>query len=108
MMKLAVLLLLLPADPASCLTGYQFEDNKSSKRYEPENGEMTYRLPRIPSYMAACFSLYVHYNRYSSLVPIMDLRTSYGKEYMDFLYGRKYMLGIYAKNRSILYLRKTR
>ena len=88
-MKLAFLSLLLPAHPAWSLTGYQFQDNQSDKRYLQENGEMTYELPTTPSYIAACFSLYINYNRYSSLVPIMDFRTSYQKEYMEFFFGER-------------------
>ena len=82
----SLLFLVLPA-PLTCLTGYQFEDNKSDKRYVTENGEMSYELPVFPSYMATCFSLYINYNRYSSLVPIMDFRTSYEEDYTEFLYG---------------------
>jgi hypothetical protein len=85
-MKLPLLLLLLPI-LALGLTGYQFEDNRSDKRSVPENGEMTFALPTTPSYIAACFSLYVKYNRYSSLVPIMDFRTNYQMDLMDFFYG---------------------
>ena len=70
------------------LIGYQFGDNKSDKRFEPENGEMVYELPSPPKYIAACFRLYVHFNRYSSLVPIMDFRTNYEENYMDFLFGK--------------------
>ena len=71
-----------------CLTGYQFEDNRSEKRYLQENGEMTVELTNMPYSLATCFSLYISYNRYSSLVPIMDFRTSYGADYLEFLYGR--------------------
>ena len=87
-MKLYCLIVLLFGSPASCLIGYQFEDNKNDKRYVAANGEMTYELPGLPSYIAVCFSLYVNFNRYSSLVPIMDFRTNYNSEYMDFLYGK--------------------
>ena len=69
------------------LTGYQFEDNKSDKRYVEDNGEMTFSLPAIPHHLATCFNLYINHNRYSSLVPIMDFRTSYNKEYMEFFFG---------------------
>ena len=69
------------------VTGYQFEDNRNQKRFLPENGEMTYKLPSIPTKISACFSLYINFNRYSSLVPIMDFRTEYNNEYLDFLYG---------------------
>ena len=88
MMWLVLLSLVLTTHLAHCLTGYQFEDNRSEKRYLPENGEMTLELTNMPNYMATCFSLYISYNRYSSLVPIMDFRTSYGAEYLEFLYGR--------------------
>ena len=90
-MKKTVLFLLLASHPVWSLSGYQFEDNQSDKRYVQENGEMTYALPTIPSYIAACFNLYINHNRYSSLVPIMDFRTTYQKEYMEFLYGSKYL-----------------
>ena len=86
-MKLWFLSFLLSASPAHGLTGYKFEDNKSNKRQVTANGEMTYELPSIPSYIGVCFSLYINFNRYSSVVPIMDFRTSYQKEYMDFLFG---------------------
>ena len=74
------------------LTGYQFSDNKSDKRYVKENGEMTYVLRTIPQQLSACFNLYINHNRYSSLVPIMDFRTSYKKEYMEFFYGIIYTM----------------
>jgi hypothetical protein len=86
-MKFYVLLTLLALRPASGLTGYQFEDNKSQNRFIAENGEMTFKLSRIPKQIAACFNLFVNFNRYSSIVPIMDFRTSYEKEYMDLFYG---------------------
>ena len=86
-MKLSSILFVLSASPACSLTGYQFEDNKSDKRFVAENGEMSYELPSIPSYIAVCFSLYVTFNRYSSVVPIMDFRTSYEMDKMEFLYG---------------------
>ena len=82
----SILFLVLPA-PLTCLTGYKFEDNKSDKRYDTENGEMIYELPVFPSNLATCFSLYINYNRYSSLVPIMDFRTGYEEDYTEFLYG---------------------
>ena len=84
-----MILFLLTNYPAHSLTGYQFDDNRSEIRYLPDNGEMTYELPNIPHFLATCFNLYISYNRYSSLVPIMDFRTSYEKEYLEFLYGRK-------------------
>ena len=87
-MVLLALLCVMLASPSHSLAGYQFEDNKSDKRSLPENGELSYELPSIPSHLAICFSLYISYNRYSSLVPIMDFRTSYGAEYLEFLYGR--------------------
>ena len=86
-MKFSILITLLATRSASGLTGYQFVDNKSQNRFIAENGEMTFKLSRIPKQIAACFSLFVHFNRYSSIVPIMDFRTSYEKEYMDLFYG---------------------
>ena len=71
------------------LVGYSFEDNKVEDRFIQENGEMNFELARIPTQIAACFSFFVNYNRYSSIVPIMDFRTSYGKEYMEFFYGER-------------------
>ena len=86
-MSLPLLVFLLSASPVFALTGYQFEDNKSDKRYVAENGDMIYELPTTPSYIAVCFSLYINFNRYSSLVPIMDFRTNYQQDYLEFLYG---------------------
>ena len=31
-----------------CLSGFLFEDNKSDKRYVPENGEINYKIPTYP------------------------------------------------------------
>ena len=89
-----VALLLVSLHYSLELVGYSFEDNKVEDRFIQENGEMTFELPRIPTQIAACFSFFVNYNRYSSIVPIMDFRTSYGKEYMEFFYGEmnKFML----------------
>ena len=63
------------------------------QRYIPENGEMTYELAGIPSQLSLCFSTYISFNRYSSLVPLVDFRTSYNQgEYMELLYGKPEML----------------
>ena len=70
------------------ITGYHFQDNQSDQRYLSENGEMVFELSYFPPNLAACFSLYVNYNRYSSLVPIMDLRTSYEENSFEFFYGK--------------------
>ena len=62
------------------------------QRYIPENGEMTYELAGIPSQLSLCFSTYISFNRYSSLVPLVDFRTSYNQgEYMELLYGKPEM-----------------
>ena len=34
-----------------CLSGFVFEDNKTSKRWVNDNGEITYRLPRWYEYI---------------------------------------------------------
>ena len=69
------------------LTGYQFQDNKSDQRNLPENGEMVFQLSSFPPLLAACFSIYIDFNRYSSIVPIMDFRTSYEEDSFEFFYG---------------------
>ena len=62
------------------------------QRWIPENGEMTVRLAGIPSHLSLCFSTYISFNRYSSLVPLVDFRTSYNPaEYMELLYGKPEM-----------------
>ena len=76
---------------SEALSGFLFEDNKSDKRYVPENGEINYKIPTYPNQIrcrlqteiififlkmsfSSCFALYVNYNRYSSIVPIWDFR----------------------------------
>ena len=39
-----------------CLTGFQFEDNLSKERTIPENGNMTFRIPKLDHYgYVLCF-----------------------------------------------------
>ena len=33
-----------------CLTGFQFEDNLSKEHSTPENGNMTFRIPKLDHY----------------------------------------------------------
>ena len=86
-MKLEAALLIQSLHCSLGLVGYSFEDNKAEERFVQENGEMTFQLSTIPKQIAVCFSIFVNFNRYSSIVPIMDFRTSYEKEYMEFFYG---------------------
>ena len=85
--RVAPHLVLFLAPTVLGLTGYQFQDNKSDQRNLPENGEMVFQLPSFPPLLAACFSIYIDFNRYSSVVPIMDFRTSYQEDSFEFFYG---------------------
>ena len=77
------------------LSGFLFEDNRSAKRWIEENGEISYTLPRwysqigyvqvkssgfywlnllFISFVRCCFTAYVDFDRYSSLITFLDLR----------------------------------
>ena len=69
------------ASESAGLVGYQFGDNlDKSSRYIPENGEMNIKLPAVTDHVAACFSLYVKFNRYSNIIPLIDFRTSFDQK----------------------------
>ena len=57
------------------LSGFIFEDNKSSKRYESENGELLFELPNWPHKISCCFTTFINFDRYSSIVPLVDFRS---------------------------------
>ena len=44
----SLLLVLCWISGNDCLSGFLFEDNKSDKRYVPENGEINYKIPTYP------------------------------------------------------------
>ena len=52
MIRLSIILraltLLLSAGGALSLTGFSFEDNKSDRRYVPENGEINFKIQTYP------------------------------------------------------------
>ena len=80
-MLLLLLLSLQLLHESVCLVGYEFLDNKNkTERFLPANGEMNIKLPAVPDRVAACFSLYVKFNRYSNILPIIDFRTSYDQK----------------------------
>ena len=75
------------------LSGFLFEDNKTSKRWVDDNGEITYRLSRWYEKIGyvqvlnifykeksqyflfrCCFTSYVNFDRYSSIVTFVDFR----------------------------------
>ena len=77
-MMFTLLSLVSMAGLSAGLVGYEFQDNKNKKdRFIPENGEMNLKLAAVPDYVAACFSLYVNFNRYSNIIPLIDFRTSH-------------------------------
>ena len=48
LMTLCLAFFVLPR--GDCLTGFQFEDNLSKERTTPENGNMTFRIPKLDHY----------------------------------------------------------
>ena len=81
MLLLLMFLTLQLIGSSVCLTGYEFLDNKNkTERFLPANGEMNIKLPAVPDRVAACFSCYVKFNRYSNILPIIDFRTSYDQK----------------------------
>ena len=80
-MLLLLLLSLQLLHESVCLVGYEFLDNKNkTERFLPANGEMNIKLPAVPDRVAACFSLYVKFNRYSNILPIIDFITNYDQK----------------------------
>ena len=78
MLVLTVLIILGLIAQSVCLVGYEFLDNRNrTSRYTPQNGEMSLQLDRVPDKLAACFSVYVKFNRYSNIVPLMDFRAGF-------------------------------
>ena len=78
MLVLTVLIILGLIAQSVCLVGYEFLDNRNrTARYTPQNGEMSLQLDRVPDKLAACFSVYVKFNRYSNIVPLMDFRAGF-------------------------------
>lgn len=66
---------LLHTSDAKDIPGFIFEDNRSQERYIPDkNGEMSIELSSWPSQLGICLTLFVDFNRYSSIVPIFDFR----------------------------------
>ena len=70
------------------LAGYKFEDNQSRQRFIPANGEMSIRLRNNMEKVAICISFFVNFNRYSGIVPILDLRTGYNEKPYVVVTGR--------------------
>ena len=56
-----------------------------------------FEIPYLPRHIAACFNLFINFNRYSSLVPIMEFRTNYEMDYLDFFYGKIHSFSILSK-----------
>ena len=56
------------------LSGFIFNDNKSSRRYIHENGELSYEISNWPNKLGCCFSVFIDFNRYSSIIPLLDFR----------------------------------
>ena len=54
--------LILCVSICASLSGFLFEDNKSSDRWTPENGEITYRLPN--------WSTNIGYRYFNTLIDI--------------------------------------
>ena len=47
---LTICLNLFVIQKGDCLTGFQFEDNLSKERNTPENGNLTFRIPKLDHY----------------------------------------------------------
>ena len=52
LMTLCLAFFVLPR--GDCLTGFQFEDNLSKERTTPENGNLTFRIPKLDHYGYSC------------------------------------------------------
>ena len=104
-MKYYFIMIILFIKNSSALVGYQFQDNLSRERVIPANGEMSITLQKTLRKVSICFSLFVNFNRYSSLVPILDFRNSKDEEPFEVVYGDfKYQILTNNKN---LFFRET-
>ena len=72
--KSVILMLVVKSVTSSGLSGFLFEDNKSPERYISDNGEITYTLPSWPHQIGCCFTVFINFDRYSSIVPLVDFR----------------------------------
>ena len=79
-MLISLLFLCLCLKSSQGLAGYKFEDNQSRQRNIPANGEMSIRLRNNMEKVGICISFFVNFNRYSGIVPILDLRTGFNEK----------------------------
>ena len=79
-MLISLLSLCLCLRSTQGLAGYKFEDNQSRQRNIPANGEMSIRLRNNMEKVGICISFFVNFNRYSGIVPILDLRNGYNEK----------------------------